>query len=136
MNLSFYNLWLTFEPYTKQLCWSEALWTPSKAQETERDHFRLEAPKLLEGITVGRISVLVFLGNVWNLERDFVSLFVLDLGREQTVIVGAWKGEGPLLSGDSGFSYIPGSPWEMRSWKRRGWRNGKPRERRSARDNC
>lgn len=37
-------------------------------------------------------------------------------------------GEGALLSGDSGFSYIPGSPWEMRSWKQRGgngWRNGK-----------
>lgn len=50
----------------------------------------------------------------------FVALFVLGLGREQTVIVvGAWRGEGPLLSGDSGFSYIPGSPWEMRSWKRR-----------------
>lgn len=71
-------------------------------------------------------------------------MFVLDLGREPTARVGAWKsGEGggrrgTLLSGDSGFSYIPGSPWEMRSWKqRRGkWvEKWEVREGRSTRDN-
>lgn len=91
-------MWLKFEPYTKQLCWCEALWTPSKAQETERDHFKLEALKLLSGLVncgriKGRVSALVFLRKCMEPgPRAFVSLFVLDLGREQTVIVGAWKG--------------------------------------------
>lgn len=76
---------------------------------------------------------------------ELAPLFVLDSGREQTVIVGAWSwgwvvGVGwALLSGDSGFSYIPGSPWEMRSWKQRGGKwveKWEARKGKSARDNC